>query len=241
MPRIYVGTAGWTIPREHAGGFPVAGSHLQRYAGVLTAVEINSTFYRRHQPLTFLRWASAVHPDFRFAVKMPRAITHEAKLAAPRRLLAEFFDDIRFLDGRCGPILVQLPPSLAFDRRIGPAFFRCLRTLYAGPVAFEPRHASWYGPPVDSLLLAHRIARVVADPPRPPEARTSGGDPSLLYLRLHGSPRMYFSPYGPARVATLAVSLSQADHHADVWCIFDNTGFGAAAGDALDLQRLMKA
>ncbi len=106
-------------------------------------------------------------------------------------------------------------------------------------MAFEPRHPSWYGSPVDELLLEHRISRVVADPARPPEARTSGGDPSLLYLRLHGSPRMYFSPYGPERVATLAASLLRTDHHAEVWCIFDNTGFGAAVGDALYLQAFL--
>ena len=73
---IRIGTAGWSIPKEHAGAFPVEGSHLERYGAVLDAVEINSSFYRPHRRATYERWAGAVPEHFRFAVKVPRAITH---------------------------------------------------------------------------------------------------------------------------------------------------------------------
>jgi uncharacterized protein YecE (DUF72 family) len=73
---VRIGTAAWSIPREHAAPFPVAGSHLERYAAVLNAVEINSSFYRPHRTATYERWAASVPEDFHFAVKIPKAITH---------------------------------------------------------------------------------------------------------------------------------------------------------------------
>ncbi|HEY3696996.1 DUF72 domain-containing protein [Phenylobacterium sp.] len=83
--------------------------------------------------------------------------------------------------------------------------------------------------------MDHRIARAAADPARVPAAARPGGWPELLYLRLHGAPRIYFSPYGPADLDRWA-ALVAASPAAERWCILDNTGAGSAAGDALDLQ-----
>jgi uncharacterized protein YecE (DUF72 family) len=234
--RIFLGTAGWAVPRAVAALFPAEGSALERYAGRFHACEINSTFWRRHQPGTMERWREAVPRGFRFAVKLPRAITHERELRAARAPLRAFLDDVAALRDRLGPILVQLPPSLAFDRRRDNAFFRTLRSLHVGEVACEPRHASWFSKIADALLAAHGVARVAADPPRVPEADQPGGVPSLLYFRLHGSPVMYRSAYGRARLAALAPRLRPATRDTTVWCIFDNTASGAAAVDALELE-----
>ena len=73
-----IGCAGWSIHKDAAAAFPVEGSHLERYARVFPAVEINSSFYRPHKPETYARWADSVPDGFRFAVKVPRAITHGA-------------------------------------------------------------------------------------------------------------------------------------------------------------------
>ena len=78
--RVRIGTAGWSIPKEHSAPFPVQGSHLERYGAVFNAVEINSPFYRPHRTATYERWAASVPEDFRFAVKIPKAITHECRL-----------------------------------------------------------------------------------------------------------------------------------------------------------------
>ena len=80
MP-IRIGTAGWTVPKAVAHAFPGEGGHLARYAGRLDAVEINSSFYRPHRPATYARWAECVPKDFRFAVKVPRLVTHELRNA----------------------------------------------------------------------------------------------------------------------------------------------------------------
>ena len=144
MPsKIYVGTAGWSIPRTSQRGFPKGESHLARYAQALPGVEINSTFYRPHRATTFERWAASVPRGFRFAVKLPGEITHDQRLAKSAPLLDAFLADLEPLGSRLGCLLVQLPPSLAFDTRTATAFFKVLRTRFDRGVALEPRHASW--------------------------------------------------------------------------------------------------
>ena len=135
---IFVGTAGWTVPRAVALQFPAQGSGLVRYAHRFLATELNSTFWRRHQSGTFERWRDFVPRDFKFAVKMPRTITHVAELRGARALVAQFIDDVAHLGACLGPVLVQLPPSLEFDLRRAGSFFRMLRDVYEGAVVCEP-------------------------------------------------------------------------------------------------------
>jgi uncharacterized protein YecE (DUF72 family) len=237
--RIRVGTAGWAVPRAVAGEFGAEGSALVRYAARLDSAEINSTFWRRHRPGTMARWRDAVPRTFRFSVKLPRTITHDQALRGVKPLVREFFSDVAELGDRLGPVLIQLPPSLAFDQRSAVALFRALREHHDGGLALEPRHESWFTAAVGALLARERVARVAADPPRVPGADAPAGDPALLYFRLHGSPVMYRSAYGAARIAELAARLRDVPSSARVWCIFDNTASGAAAGDALALSGLL--
>ncbi|WP_374470221.1 DUF72 domain-containing protein [Phenylobacterium sp.] len=238
MSRIRVATAGWAVPRAVREAFPEAGSGLVRYAGRLSAAEINSSFYRSHRPGTWRRWAEETPEGFAFAVKVPRSLTHERRLADPGELLDAFLDEARLLGPKLGPILVQLPPSLAFDSVVAGGFFGELRARHAGPVACEPRHATWFEPSAEALLTEVRVARVAADPMRHPAAGTPGGWPGLAYWRLHGSPRMYWSAYDEGMLATLAAQLRSEEAEA-VWCVFDNTSSGAAAANALRLRELL--
>jgi uncharacterized protein YecE (DUF72 family) len=238
MPPLYIGTAGWTLPRERRGEFPLEGSHLERYAAVFRGVEINSSFYRQHRRSTYERWAASVPQHFRFAVKVPRAITHDQRLVAADVLLEVFLDEARGLGDRLGPLLVQLPPSLALDLEIADEFFATLRALHSGEIVCEPRHASWFGARAEPLLAAHRVARAGADPALSPAAARPGGHPGLVYLRLHGSPRMYWSDYSTEYLMATAEQLRRRPG-VPRWCMFDNTTLGAAAGNALDLARLL--
>jgi len=231
---IYVGTAGWNIPRAHKTRFPPEGSGLERYAARLDAVEINTSFYRPHAVKVYARWAAAVPRGFRFAVKMPKVISHERALTRAREPLERFLDEVAALGGTLGVLLLQLPPSQAFDARRAGRFFELLRARYDGGVVCEPRHASWTSAPASRLLVRFRIARVAADPPRAAGLHQPGGWPGLIYYRWHGSPRPYFSPYAPDQLDALAEDVKRAA--VDAWCIFDNTGSGSAAGNALDLQ-----
>jgi uncharacterized protein YecE (DUF72 family) len=238
---LRIGTAGWGLPRLWRDRFPADGSYLERYAARFSAAEINSSFYRQHRRAVYERWAAAVPADFRFAVKLPRAITHDQGLVAADVLLDVFLEEATGLGSRLGPLLVQLPPSLAYDGVHADAFFTDLRRRHAGAVACEPRHPSWFGRDADALLAGHGIARVAADPARVPEAGLPGGDARLVYLRLHGSPRMYYSDYEPERLAEVAAQLRAARaSDADAWCIFDYTTLGAATGNALALAEMMR-
>jgi uncharacterized protein YecE (DUF72 family) len=201
-------------------------------------VEINSSFYRPHRASTYARWAACVPHHFRFAVKIPRAITHELCLLRCDDVLARFLSEVTGLGGKLGPLLVQLPPRLAFDHGSAREFFRLLREKFAGDAVCEPRHASWFAMPADDMLKQHRIARVAADPAPAPEAARPGGWSGLAYYRLHGSPRMYYSEYGDAYLAAVARELTGMAG-AKRWCIFDNTARGAAVINALRMRELL--
>ncbi len=237
---VLVGCAGWSIPREHAACFPGDGTHLERYARRLAAVEINSSFYRPHRPATYARWAASVPESFRFAVKAPRAITHERRLRDCDELLDRWLGEVAALGACLGPLLVQLPPSLAFDPVLAGAFFDALRERCDGDVVCEPRHATWFTRDAETLLQLRRIARVAADPAVVPTAALPGGWAGLVYYRLHGSPRMYYDRYGHAYLQELAgVVQAAAARGIRVWVIFDNTAEGFATLDALDLLELL--
>jgi uncharacterized protein YecE (DUF72 family) len=234
-PRIYVGCAGWTLPRAVQPAFPAEGTHLARYAARFPAAEINTSFYRPHRPATYERWAASVPEGFRFSVKVPKAITHERRLADADAPLAELLEQLAGLGDRLGCLLVQLPPSLEYDEAVVRAFARALRARFGGAVAVEPRHESWFAPAAARLLAEHAMARAAADPARVPAAGEPGGWTETVYYRLHGSPRIYYSSYGDDRLDALAASLRAAAERAEAWCIFDNTASGAATADALGL------
>lgn len=232
--QLFIGTAGWAVPAKHRASFPAEGSVLERYAACFNAAEINSSFYRPHKPETYARWAASVPRDFRFSVKMPKAITHEARLCKCNVQLESFIREVIGLGEKLGAILIQLPPKFDYDEGIASEFFDALRALYRGAVVLEPRHASWFEPSVDVLLDRVEIARVAADPAKVPAASEPGGWAGLRYYRLHGSPRAYFSSYGELYLSQLAEQI--AADPTPGWVIFDNTGSGAAVDNGLALS-----
>jgi uncharacterized protein YecE (DUF72 family) len=237
FPRIRIGTAGWSLPRAEQDHFPPSGSHLERYAARFEAVEINSTFRRSHKPIIWARWRDAVPASFRFSVKIPKAITHTARLDVTREVIAAFIDEVSVLETKLGCLLVQLPPSLVFDMTITERFFKNLKATSAVPIACEPRHASWFADEADTLLRELQIARVAADPARVPAAGDPGGSRHLTYFRLHGSPKIYYSSYSNEYINRLAERLKrEAKEERTVWCVFDNTTLGAATSNALALS-----
>jgi uncharacterized protein YecE (DUF72 family) len=235
-----IATAGWSIPRDVTEQFPSQGSGLERYAACFGAVEVNSTFYRSHRATTYARWYAATPAAFRFAVKLPRAITHHARLAVAHEPLAAFRDEVAGLKEKLGPLLVQLPPGLALELSTADRFFSKLREIWPGAVACEPRHPTWFEANAEALLSDYEIGRVAADPAPHPASGAPGGWKGLAYWRLHGSPRMYYSAYGEADISALASKLRETVSR-QTWCVFDNTASGAAAANALDLRKRLSA
>jgi uncharacterized protein YecE (DUF72 family) len=242
-----IGTAGWSLGGEAGAAFAGDGHQLQRYARVLNCVEINSSFYRPHKPETYGRWAALTPPNFRFAVKLPRAITHEARLGPDSgEALLRFADEVAGLGDKLGVVLVQLPPSLVFDAERAGAFFDVLLSQFDAALVCEPRHASWFTPAADQALAAWRVARAGADPARCTGALQPGGwlgpagdgRGALLYQRWHGSPRIYWSRYTGQWLRERQIELARWPAGAERWCVFDNTASGAALLNALELRAL---
>jgi uncharacterized protein YecE (DUF72 family) len=237
--QIRIGTAGWSLYEPPADRFPDTGSHLERYAATFDSVEINSSFYRPHRPATYARWAASVPLGFRFAVKLPKTITHERRMVESEDLLERFAGEVASLGEKRGPILIQLPPSLGFDTRVATRFFGLARDLLGASIVCEPRHAGWFTPEADALLAAYQVTRVAADPAPVSGAAEPGGWGGLRYTRLHGSPRIYWSDYDPAAIGRHAEMACSAG--VETWTIYDNTAAGAALRNALTMLERVAA
>jgi uncharacterized protein YecE (DUF72 family) len=236
--KIRIGTAGWAIPAPIASEFPGEGSTLARYASVLDAAEINSTFRKSHRATTYERWSSAVTGSFEFSVKVPKAVTHEARLANCDVAIDAFLKEVLQLGPKLRVLLLQLPPSFVFAPDLVDNVCRTLGNEGRFTIACEPRHASWFVPAVDDWLAERGVARVASDPARHAGAGEPGGWRGLSYYRWHGSPRMYYSSYDDEALARLRDQIEH-DTADEKWCIFDNTASGAAASNALTLARML--
>ena len=241
MGAVRIGTAGWSVASDAAHRFPADGTGLERYSGVFGAVEINSSFHRPHRVSTWQRWRDSVPEDFRFAVKIPKRITHELKLVDFEETLDAFIAEAGTLGDKLAVLLVQLPPKLEFDAGVAEGFFAALAGRSRAAFVCEPRHASWFTDDADALLQSLWVARVAADPARHAGAEAPGGWRGLSYWRLHGSPVIYRSSYAD-RIGHYADAI-RADGEAgrETWCIFDNTASSAATNDALALTEALGA
>jgi uncharacterized protein YecE (DUF72 family) len=234
--RSIIGTAGWSIATAHADAFPREGTSLERYAARFPAVEINSSFHRPHRPETWARWAASVPGEFRFAVKLPKTISHERKLVDCAEPLDRFLGEVAGLGGKLAIFLLQLPPKLAFEPGLAAGFLELLAGHSGARIVCEPRHSSWFEAGADALLRQREVARVAADPAIVPAAAVPGGWDGLVYRRLHGSPRIYRSAYETEQLDDYAGAIrAELAAGRDSWCMFDNTASSAATGDALAL------
>ena len=241
--RVRIGLAGWSEAASRHGkllpGPPKEGATgLQRYAAAFDFVEINSSFYRQVRPATYEKWAHEVPVGFLFAVKMHRLITHYTRLKNTD-LLKDFFGSVAGLGKQLAAVLVQLPPTLVFDKDTALTFFRALRRLHRGDVVCEPRHPSWDGGEARALLDEFRIGPVFTIIPPDGEDPLGGAVASVpLYVRLHGTPRRYYSSYSSDDLGRLARVL-KASRKRCRYVVFDNTAGPAGVRNALDLQRLV--
>lgn len=233
---IYIGCAGWNIPANQKSNFPESGSHIERYAARLPAVEINSSFYKTHLDKTYIRWRETVPNDFRFSAKLPKTITHAHRLKNTESLLDTFLQGATQLKQKLGCLLIQLPPSLVFIEADVVSFLNNLKQRYDGNLVLEARHKSWFTSEVNHLMFTYQIAQAAADP----SVCEVDGDPrgwsEFIYYRWHGSPEIYKSRYGSEQIKALAIKLKQyAREGKNIWCIFDNTTYGAAYANAFEL------
>jgi uncharacterized protein YecE (DUF72 family) len=239
---IRIGLAGWSeAVSRHRTSFPAtfdpAASALAKYATAFDFVEINASFYRQFRAETYAKWAEDVPENFRFSVKMHRLITHYTRLKNTA-LLDPFFESIAGLGEKLAAVLVQLPPSLIFDPSVARSFFDALRERHTGPIAYEPRHESWSQPEALALLSDHHVGLVRIDVPA--AEREAGGDDAPIYIRLHGTPRRYYSSYGSDQLLQLAEFL-RLNPLRRRFVVFDNTASSAGVRNALELAKRLAA
>ena len=236
---VEIGIAGWSIPADYrTPASTPAESHLVQYARRFSCVEINSSFHKPHLPATYERWGRCVPPAFRFAAKLPKAITHEHRLVSCRDLVHRFCGSVAGLEEKLAVVLVQLPPSLVFEPRCVESVFCQLHKGLNARIVCEPRHVSWFDAGVDRFLSDLGVTRVFADPPFGGPPKPELQEKAFSYLRLHGRPHTYHSAYSSRYLCDLAGRLKPVSSAADAqtWCIFDNTARGAAWPDALKLK-----
>jgi uncharacterized protein YecE (DUF72 family) len=236
LTTIRIGTAGWALPKALRVSHAASDSVLEQYAALFDAVEINSSFYKPHRRSTYERWRASVPESCRFAVKLSRVITHELGLVRTQGETAAFMESARGLEHKLAVLLVQLPPSGIFDESVAKAFFNGLRQETAARIVCEARNPTWFASEAAAVLEAYRITRVTADPVPQGCEFTVQAHPDFAYFRLHGAPRVYYSPYPIGRLQAVSRAAGAAP---ETWCIFDNTAAGAAWTDATVLQRLI--
>jgi len=189
------------------------------YCKHFSTIELNVTFYRFPR-LPFLEaWYWACPPDFRFAVKAPRAITHYKKFNDCTAMLASFYDTLNNgLQEKLGPVLFQLPPIYIYDEsrferiinNLNPAFHNVL----------EPRHVSWWQPHIYAKLAMHNISFCgMSHPALPDEVVQNTGQ---VYYRFHGVPDLYRSRYEIDFLKKTVDTINADVNVKEAWCYFNN-------------------
>ena len=240
MAKIRIGTSGWTYRHWQGRFYPQELSPrkwLEYYCQFFDTVELNSPFYRIPNRRTFESWRKRTPPDFLFSVKASRLITHVRKLRGAEEEIRWFFSEVEGLGEKLGPVLFQTPPSLKADLEALKAF---RHSLPPGRYAFEFRHPSWFRPEVYGVLEENGASLCIADSPRFPKERIAIG--KFLYLRLHGSQRLYASLYSRDELMQWADFILRAMDSGieEVFCYFDNDYEAYAVRNALELKEILK-
>jgi uncharacterized protein YecE (DUF72 family) len=183
--RVLAGTSGFSYDEWHGRFYPAdlpANARLAHYSARLPSVEINNTFYQTPKAELLERWAAAVAPDFRFALKAPRRITHSQRLKGSAESLGYFWNAALALGEKLGPVLFQLPPFAKKDLGVLAEF---LAVLPAGlRPAFEFRNPSWFEDDVYALLSSRGAALCAGDSDEDARSPPLVATTDFGYLRL---------------------------------------------------------
>lgn len=236
---VHIGTSGWHYKHWVGTFYPPdirPANMLRWYAERFDTVEINSTFYRLPAPAGFEIWCRETFPEFCFAVKASRYITHNKKLTDPESANQKFILLVEKLGTRLGPILFQLPPSWKVNAQRLDEFLATLPTTHR--YVFEFRNPTWNVRAVYEVLERHNAAFCIyelAGFQSPIEVTAD-----FTYVRLHGPGNQYQGDYSDKSLRTWAklIEVWRTElKHAFVY--FDNDQAGFAAKNALLLKRLV--
>ncbi|MFY0407260.1 DUF72 domain-containing protein [Solicola sp. PLA-1-18] len=264
---IRIGISGWTYAPWRGTFYPAGLVHRRELAYAaerLGSIEVNGSFYALQKPSSYARWRSEVLEHSVLALKGPRFVTHMKRLKDARVPVANFLASGPLALGpHLGPLLWQLPATLAFDESSVAEFLRMLPRTTGDAArlaaehddripddqaltvaeddrplrhAVEPRHPSWAEPAVVELFRREGVALVMADTAGTwPEIREVTSD--FVYLRLHGDDELYVSGYTDEALDVWAQRLlGWRDAGLDVYCYFDNDTKVRSPFDAMALM-----
>lgn len=237
MPEVWIGTSGWKYPHWRGNFYPAqldAADELGYLGRRLNSVEINASFYSLQTHQRYATWRDSTPHHFRFAVKGSRYVTHLKRLLEPETAVRRFFDSgVHELGPKLGPVLWQLPASLAFEPDRLQLFLDCLPDSRH---ALEARHASFARPEAVGMLRHAGVALVCAD--------SAGAFPTFdlptadfVYARLHGPAHLYGGSYAGRLDHWAEWVRHWHDTGRDVYVFFDNDANGDAPFDAMRLAR----
>jgi len=188
---VHLGTQGWSYDDWKDVFYPPGSKQEDRlpfYASVFDTVELDTTFYHAPRGTIARSWARHTPDHFRFSAKVPRALTHDARLRRAGPMLAEFARAMEPLGEKLGPLLVQLPAEFTRDDDNAAELRRFLGDAPDGlQLAVEFRHASWHEEPTWELLRRHGVAVAWTEWRDLPRVREVTSD--FLYLRWLGDRR----------------------------------------------------
>jgi len=235
---VRIGCSGWNYRSWRDRLYPASASPrrwLELYADRFDTVEVNATFYRLASPAAVARWVAQTPPDFLFAVKASRYITHVRRLRDVGEAVARFYAPLEPLAraGRLGPTLWQLPENFHRD---DDRLEATLAGLPAGQHAVEFRDASWFVPDVYRILRAHGAALVYGDHPDRP-FQTDEATADWRYVRFHYGHRGRRGNYSDTELDAWAKRLRAWARRGDVYAYFNNDWEGFAPRNAAYLRR----
>ncbi|WP_196955189.1 DUF72 domain-containing protein [Hymenobacter guriensis] len=240
LPAWFIGCSGYHY-RHWKGAFYPDRLPQRRwfefYSQHFNTLELNVTFYRFPQ-LSFAEgWYAASPPEFRFAVKAPRLITHYKQFKDTAGLLADFYGTLQEgLREKLGPVLFQLPPKAAYtEERLG----RILDSLDpAFRNVLEFRHPSWWTGEVYRALAARGVSFCGQSHPLLPDELVC--TTPVGYYRLHGVPDLYRSPYPEEFLRRLVQEVQEPGVPLrEMYCYFNNDIDASAIGNARQLRALV--
>ena len=230
----WIGTSGFQYPEWKGKLYPEdlsTAKMLTFYSSKFTSTEINYTFRSIPSEKTINRWSDETPKDFRFSLKAPQRVTHFAKLKNCGELMKVFFEAVRGLKDKLGPVLFQLPPTFKGDAVLLREFLGSLpKGLRA---AFEFRHESWLTDEVFEVLSKRNAALCIAESEEFTTPRVATAD--FGYLR----PRRL--DYTKADIKTLAkFVLKQSNAWSGVFAYFKHEETCAGPGFAKSFAQALE-
>lgn len=235
---IHIGTSGWSYKHWRGTFYPEeikVKDHFSYYVKHFNTVEINNTFYSLPLEETFINWKKNVPEDFIYVIKAYRNITHLKKLRDPSASLPPFFDRVRLLDNKLGPIIFQLPPYLKLNMEVFKTFLKALPKGYR--YVFEFRNPDWYKNEVYQLLKKYNCAFCIYELAGHLSPFEITAD--FIYLRLHGPGNKYQGSYSDETLQKWAEQCYDWSNTKEVFVYFDNDEKGYAAFNAIRLRELI--